>query len=172
MMKQRKKRYEVSNENERTTYDVGSFETLARSLHCGDLDKQGAPYFLHLQTVAQRVSEQGWPWPMVSAPHGFTTPWKTGRSPMGTLHRLVPAEVANLVEVLTHRPDETYRNYILRVAAVPAAIPIKIADIEHNLDEKSRGKLADPGGRRRTRYHAALGLLQAASRKRTDGATT
>ena len=118
--------------------EVFACELHARRLHRGQVDKQGAPFIQHPAAVAAILEKQGAPWQSVAAAwlHDAV---EDGKITMAELRVLVPAEVADLVDVLTRRKgSETYSEYILRVARTPAAVPIKLADLEHNLDE-SRG---------------------------------
>lgn len=134
-------------------------ESLALFLHHNHFDKQGLPYADHLQAVALRVQEQGHPWHVICAAwlHDSVEDKKISAH---DLAQLVPADVTDLVEVLTRRDAETYPNYILRVAKTPRAIPIKLADIHDNLDEERRGALPEPErSRLRARYHAAQAVL-------------
>lgn len=44
-------------------------------------------------------------------------------------------EVADVVEVLTHKLGESYHDYIVRVKTNPVATNVKIADISDNLSD-------------------------------------
>ena len=139
--------------------DVLLCERIARRLHRYDVDKQGAPFILHPAAVAAILEKQGAPWQSVAAAwlHDAV---EDGKITLAELRVLVPAEIADLVGVLTRRKDsETYVEYILRVARTPAAIPIKLADLEHNLD-LSRGPIPATEGRNlRMRYKTARAVL-------------
>ncbi len=114
--------------------EVAFCQSLATRLHLGQLDKNGAPFILPPQAVAQRLYEMGVRWNEIGAAWLHDSV-EDGKITMEELRAKVPAEVADLVEVLTRRKgEETYREYIRRVAKTPDAIPIKLADIRHNLD--------------------------------------
>lgn len=143
------------------TMEVAFCRTLGTWLHRADVDKQGAPFILHPEAVAARLYEQGAPWYQIGAAWLHDSV-EDGKITMEELRAKVPAEVANLVDVLTrHKGTETYREYIQRVAKTPAAIPVKLADIEHNL-ERGRTLPGDEGDGLRRRYEKARQYLLAA----------
>ena len=64
----------------------------------------------------------------------------------------VPEDVVKLVEVLSHRKNETYWEYLDRVLEEPKAILVKIMDIENNM-------LTVPESLKERRYKPALEIL-------------
>jgi hypothetical protein len=62
---------------------------------------------------------------------------------------------------LTHRPTESYEQYIERVARTPVARRVKTADIEENLANNRRSPEAPGNANRIIRYRAALDRLRA-----------
>jgi (p)ppGpp synthase/HD superfamily hydrolase len=62
------------------------------------------------------------------------------------LYKIVPIEVACLVEMLTRKKSgplaSTYESYIDSLTGSENAMIIKLADLEHNMD-RSRGPVAD-----------------------------
>jgi (p)ppGpp synthase/HD superfamily hydrolase len=69
-------------------------------------------------------------------------------------------EVVEAVEAMTHRPGETYFDYVRRAAANPLARQVKEADLRHNLN---LGRIPMPTERDleriRTRYLPALRIV-------------
>ena len=53
---------------------------------------------------------------------------------MDDLREIFPPEVTDAVDVLTHRNDESYDDYIRRIKANPIARKVKLADLAHNMD--------------------------------------
>lgn len=103
---------------------------LARTAHFGQLDKQGRDYYdHHLMPVALLVNAR---WP--GDPHLLAAAFlhDTGEDTDYTSSTLrvagVAEEVIEIVEVLTRRPDETYRAYIERVVKHQKARKVEIAD--------------------------------------------
>ena len=71
-----------------------------------------------------------------------------------------PEEVVDAIDALTHRADETYEEYIDRVARNPVARRVKVADVEDNLANNRRSPTAPGNADRIRRYEAALDRLR------------
>lgn len=69
-------------------------------------------------------------------------------------------EVVRLVDALSKRPGEKYEHYIQRLARTPAAIPIKLADLRHNMDALRLVDFTEQDGLRFQRYHKAYRQLE------------
>lgn len=91
-------------------------------------DKAGQPYILHLLRVMLRQND-----PLASQ--------------VGVLHDLVEdtdvtlddlrslgfaPEVVEAIDAMTHRDDESYHEYVIRLSKCPLARPVKLADLEDN----------------------------------------
>jgi len=99
----------------------------------GKLDKGGNPYILHCLFVMNELIRSNMPEDVVSA---------------GVLHDLVEdceewtvdrlrflgfsERTVELIEMVTHRAQEDYLDYIVRVAQDDDAIHIKLYDLTHN----------------------------------------
>ena len=70
-------------------------------------------------------------------------------------------EVVAAIECLTHRFDETYEDYIVRLARNEVARRVKIADLEENLANNRRLPDSPAGRERIDRYTRALERLGA-----------
>lgn len=79
------------------------------------------------------------------------------------LHNLVDAgyspELVAAIDALTHRPDESYDDYIDRVAANPIGRRVKIVDLKDNLANNRRSPDAPGNAERIRRYEKALARL-------------
>ena len=118
-------------------------EQLAGRMHRNQLDKAGKPYYEHLAEVAKRVTAAG-------LEAGFMYDAIQDLQQVAWLHDIVedtrigiddlmllefsPDVVAG-VEAMTKNPGEDRRSYVMKVAANRLALHVKIADIEHNLEE-------------------------------------
>lgn len=129
-------------------------EFLARRYHDGQVDRVGVPYIEHSRAVAgllarapERCRAAAWLHDVLE---------HTDATAADLLAAGVPAEVVDLVEVLTRRPGEDYLDFIGRVCADPAAVRVKIADALHNLDP---ARDFGPPPAKRARYHQALVML-------------
>ena len=132
---------------------------LARWLHRGTRDLQGAPYVHHLESVAARMPAGSLAecaaWLHDAAEDFLVSP--------DAFHEIVlPTQLIHALGALTRRgPADTrepYAEYIERVAANPVARKVKLADLESNLDP-SRGPIPDS---LRARYEAARERLMGA----------
>jgi (p)ppGpp synthase/HD superfamily hydrolase len=72
------------------------------------------------------------------------------------------ADVVAVLECLTHRADETYEDYIDRVARNDVARRVKIADLNENLANNRRLSNSPANTERIRRYTRALERLRAA----------
>ena len=70
-----------------------------------------------------------------------------------------PAEIVAASDALTHRVDETYDDYIERVAANDMARRVKLADLQENLDNNLRLPGSPANDERVARYKRALSRL-------------
>lgn len=106
----------------------------ARIAHFGQVDKQGRDYCrFHVRPVVDRLRifgadetamAAGWLHHVIEDTDFTATTLRTAG---------IPEDVIEIVEVLTRRPDETYRDYIDRVADHPRAREVKLADNAVNL---------------------------------------
>lgn len=72
----------------------------------------------------------------------------------------IPAVVVEAVVCLTKHPDESYAQFIERVAKNSLARKIKIADIEDNINVLRLTSLTDKDWQRVQKYHQAWQRLQ------------
>lgn len=111
-------------------------------------DKQGAPLILHCRRVAAKCQERGLTHEQiiaallhevledVSYPVPYVERYRAIESLFGS-------EVSPLVVALTRIPGKVYSEYIGDIICVcPRAVPIKIVDLDDNLDP-SRGPIPD-----------------------------
>ena len=67
-----------------------------------------------------------------------------------------PPEVVAAVDAVTHRPDETYGDYIERIASNEIARRVKLADLRENLANNLRLPASPANAERIARYRRAL----------------
>jgi hypothetical protein len=70
-----------------------------------------------------------------------------------------PPEVVGAVDALSHRADESYDEYIERVAANEIACHVKLADLRENLANNLRMPTSPGNAERIERYGQALTRL-------------
>lgn len=141
--------------SDRETVMLNCAEAIAEYLHFGQKDKQGRPYIEHVARVAKACSKLTIEQKIAAILHDAVEDHGDKISVL-TIGALFGSEVAKLVEVLTRVPPYDYETYIESIAAVPLAIPVKLADLTDNLDP-ARGPIPDS---LRERYEkAAIKLL-------------
>jgi (p)ppGpp synthase/HD superfamily hydrolase len=151
---------------------------LAKFLQRDQVDKQGVPYFFHLEAVADKVHSAA-----LKVPGGFRAELigaallhdvlEDTDLKWDCLSEVVPTGVASLVNILTRRTsskfgfDETYHEYIARVSQSSDATAIKLADLEHNMERMESLREPERSGLRQ-RYERAHAYLTAAQAARTS----
>lgn len=110
-------------------YYIEIAKEIAKVAHAGQLDKGGNPYISHPEFVADHldtVEEK-----IVGWLHDVLEDTDFNRD---VLLKLFGQEIMDSLECVTRRPDESWWNYIGRVATNPIAIRVKMADLIHNMD--------------------------------------
>ena len=129
---------------------------LALSTHKGQTQRNGDPYILHPLYVMQQV--KGKVAKTAAVLHDVVED-----SPL-TLDDLraegFSEDVVRLVDAMSRRVGEGYDEYIQRLAFTPAAIPIKLADLRHNMDALRLVDFTEQDGIRFQRYHKAYKQLE------------
>ena len=132
----------------------------ATKKHGEAVDKGGQPFVGHPLRVMARVSvelgPQGSPDAALAAAVLHDVLEDTGTDPL-EMEAEVGAYVTGIVRVLTRDDEESYFDYIRRVAAArPVARVIKLADLADNLNPARRV----PGLRLPERYERAVRILK------------
>ncbi len=135
--------------------------TIAALAHQNQVDRGGAPYMLHLMRVmlAARTQDEQ----IVAILHDLLedTDW--------TLERVAregfAPEILRSLDLVTHRKDESYPDYIARVKLDPVAARVKLADMLDNLDLMRMPALSTEDLERAAKYHRhSLELMQVLER--------
>jgi len=130
---------------------------LAARAHEGQFDKAGAPYVLHpLRLMLRQPSLEGM---MVAVLHDVVE--DTGISLADLRADGFPPSVVEAVAALTRRPQESYEDFIQRLAPNPLARRVKLADLEDKLDLRRLDTLRDRDLERARRSHMAWRCLSA-----------
>ena len=129
---------------------------LAANAHRGQKDKLGKPYLLHALRVM--LKQEGETAMMAAVLHDVVEDTPVG---LGDLRAAgFSDEVCAAVDCLTRREGEPYDEFIRRVARIPIARRIKLADLEDNMDPRRR-LTGDREEQRQARYLAARETLLA-----------
>ena len=134
---------------------------IAARAHEGQKDKDGLPYILHPLRVMNAVV--GEPAKMVAILHDVIEDTEVGP---GRLREAdLPEDVVATMVALTHRPDESYEQYIEKVACDDLAREVKLADLADNLANNRRLASTPDVAARIDRYEQAVRRLQSPLRR-------
>ncbi|MBF0178343.1 MAG: HD domain-containing protein [Magnetococcales bacterium] len=131
---------------------------IALQAHQGQTDKTGEPYILHPLRLMLRLSSNAER--IVAVLHDVVED-----TPI-TLDDLrqygFSEEILAAVDLLTHRPEESYESYVARLTKNPLARRVKLADLHDNMDLRRFPTEPLPKDwERMARYQRAWMVLQA-----------
>ena len=112
-------------------------QALAEYAHSGQVDKGGQPYINHPLAVAGKVT--GDDLKVIALLHDVLEDTFVSYD---TLVNLFGQRIADAVNALTRKQDETYEMFIERVRLDDLARIVKLADLEHNMD---LSRIQNPG---------------------------
>ncbi len=128
----------------------------AMNKHKGQLDKGGAPYIGHVIRVAERVKSDEEK--IVALLHDVVEDTNTTLEDIKSLG--VGEEIIKAIDLLTHKKDADYDEYIRNIAGNALAKSVKLADLADNSDPKRMEKLQiDIRERLLGKYRRALTIL-------------
>lgn len=103
---------------------------IAYDAHHGQVDYNGIPYIFHPIHLAEQMDDE------VSCCAALLHDVVEDTDvTMEQLAKEFPAEVIEVLKLLTHEEDVEYFTYVRRIKAHPIAVKIKLADIAHNSDQ-------------------------------------
>lgn len=143
---------------------LNAAEAIAELAHFGQKDQQGRPRIFHVRSVARRCFNLEAEQRLAAILHDVVE--DGGPQYYPAIWHLFGNEVTDLVKVLTRTAEEgyDYDTYISRVLSVPAAIPIKLADLDDHLDSSRDVNMDDETRRKieslRERYRKARARLR------------
>jgi len=132
-------------------------EQFCKKAHKGQLDKGGHEYYLHPFAVAEicKTDEEK----TVALLHDVIEDTDTTADDL--LNAGFSDTVVNAVLTLTHRPDESYDDYIKRVKQNPLAKAVKLNDLRHNSDLSRLKTVNEQDIRRAEKYKMYIEYLKA-----------
>ena len=123
--------------------------------HKEQVDKTGLPYVFHPFHLAEQMDDE------ISTVCALlhdvvedTDLTLENLSEMG-----FPAEVTEVLALLTHAPDVPYMDYVKQISTNPVATKVKIADLTHNSDVTRLDEVDEYAVKRGQKYADALKLL-------------
>lgn len=122
---------------------------VAEEAHKGQKRWNGEPYINHPLFVVSKFEEEKLK--CVAILHDVIENSSYDRSILS--FKGVSNDIIDVVEILTRKESESYKNFILRICKNQEAIRVKIEDIKHNLSDLKQGSLRD-------KYELALLILE------------
>lgn len=128
---------------------------IAMDAHAGQTDKGGKPYILHPLTVA--VQSRSYDEFVTALLHDVLEDSSYTAEDLRAAG--IPENIIRALELLTHRKDEPYLDYVRRVGTDPLARAVKLADLRHNSDLSRLPTITDADRERLKKYQAAMEIL-------------
>ena len=132
--------------------DVKLAHEIAKRAHKGQVDKAGAPYILHPETVASFVTKDDEK--IVAYLHDVIedTPCQ-----LRDLENAgFSSEIIKAVDLLTRKTGQSYKQYLKLVKTNELARVVKLADLKHNSDLSRRTHVTENNIKRLTKYQDAI----------------
>ena len=144
-------------------------DEVADRAHQGQLDKSGVPYIEHPRKVCRLVEAAPLP-ESVANPEVF----RLQAMIVALLHDVCedseltladlqaqgfPQPILQAVDLMTHRPEDSYQQYIERLRPNLLARTVKLQDLKHNSDPSRLKEITEPDRRRFEKYAAARNFL-------------
>lgn len=127
---------------------------LATQAHAGQMDKAGRPYIEHPERLAAQFQEDLMK--TIAILHDVV---EDTTVTLPEIERQFGAEVSAEVDALTHRPEESYMEYVRRCALRSRARLIKLADLRDNMDLSRLPEVLAKDASRMERYSEAMRYL-------------
>lgn len=103
---------------------------IAYAAHHGQVDKGGLPYIFHPYHLAEAMEDE-----ISCCAALLHDVVEDTHVTMEQLAEVFPSAVIDVLQLLTHREDVPYYDYVRAIKANPIAVKIKLADIAHNSDQ-------------------------------------
>lgn len=129
---------------------------IAYHVHEGQLDKAGIPYIYHPFYVAENMRDEI----TTSAALLHDVCEDTDITIEKLRAEGIPEIVLEALEKLTHNKEESYQNYIEKVASNEIAAEVKIMDLIHNSDLTRLSVITEKDKKRTEKYKKALKYLK------------
>ena len=131
---------------------------LASLLHRGQRDKAGAPYILHPLRVMLGLGPHASDAARIAAVlHDVLEDCGVTLETLGRMG--YSPEVLRALDGVTRRAEESYEEFIARLAPDPLAKQVKLADLRDNMDRSRLPALGEDDLARLERYQRAVELL-------------
>lgn len=128
---------------------------VALEAHRGQLDREGRPYILHpLHVMMQMDTEDE---RIAAVLHDVI---EDSALTLADLRAEgFPEAALEAVDLMTHREEDSYGQYVRKLKPNPIARKIKMADLQHNMDIRRLGRLEPKDLERLQKYRNAWKIL-------------
>lgn len=130
---------------------------IAYEAHQGQVDKSNMPYIFHPFHLAEQMDDE------ISCTAALLHDVVEDTSlTFEDLEKEFPKSVVDVLKLLTHEDGVDYFEYVEKIKTNPIAKKVKLADLEHNMDETRLSGTDIPKEkiqRRREKYSKAKELL-------------
>ena len=124
--------------------------------HQGQMDKGGFPYCFHPYQVAQGMDDE------ISCTcallHDVVEDTDLTFEDLAGMG--FPAEVIDVLKLLTHREGVPYMDYVRNLAGNPVARKVKLSDLHHNSDLSRINEVTEKDLERIGQYKEAIAFLE------------
>lgn len=134
--------------------NVEKAKEIATKAHAGAVDKAGAPYIEHPARVASRMNDDACR--VVAWLHDVV---EDTNITISMIEDLFGADTADALDHITHRKEEPWADYLVRVKAHPIARMVKIADLIDNSNLSRLPIVTAKDIARQAKYNRALYFL-------------
>lgn len=128
---------------------------IAARAHKGQTDKAGEPYILHPLRVMFEVNTELEKICGVLHDVVEDTPLT-----LTDLRVTFSAEVIRVLDLLTHKSNDSYKKYIDKILTSEVAIRVKKADLKDNMNLSRLSEITESDLKRCKKYHKALRRLE------------
>ena len=132
---------------------------IAYKAHSAQLDVSAVPYIFHPYHIAEQMNDE-----LTVCAALLHDVIEDTDITLEELEKNFPAEIIDVLKLLTHKKGEDYFEYIKRIKENPAAKAVKLADIAHNCDfsrvNANNSVSQDKLEHWRNKYLAALKILE------------
>lgn len=139
---------------------------LASRAHAGQVDKAGQPYILHPEAVAARC--QGTAAKIVAWLHDVMEDSDIGLDELRA--EGIPEVCLEALCLLCHDDAQPYEDYIRQLSTSSLAREVKLADLDHNMDQSRLPEISEKDLSRLAKYRRARELLLASERQEREEA--
>lgn len=123
--------------------------------HKNQTDKSGMPYVFHPFHLAEQMKDEETT--IAALLHDVV---EDTDYTIADLEKMgFPANVLEVLELLTHNDDTPYMEYVAKIKDNPIAKAVKLADLEHNSDLSRLDFVDEKALKRREKYRQAICLL-------------